>query len=40
MSSYLKSKQYYLDLYDKHTVDSCHKIEKNDTGKIETKLKK
>lgn len=27
-SSRLKNRQYYIDLYDKHTVDLCRRIEK------------
>ncbi len=30
MSKYLKSKQYYIDLYDKHTVERCRRIVKKD----------
>jgi len=26
---HLKSKQYYIDLYDKHTVERCRRLEKN-----------
>lgn len=28
-SSRLKNRQYYIDLYDKHTVDICRRIEKS-----------
>ena len=28
MTKYLKSHQYYADLYDRHTVDECRRIER------------
>lgn len=31
MIQYLKSKQYYIDLYDKHTVETCRRFESNRT---------
>lgn len=31
MTEYLKSKQYYIDLYDKHTVETCRRFESNRT---------
>ena len=29
---YLKAKQYYIDLYDKHTVETCRRFESNRTA--------
>lgn len=41
---YLKDKQYYIDLYDRITINHCRRLEKGDAGESETdpelKLKK
>jgi len=35
---YLKDKQYYIDLYDRLTVDHCRRLEKGDANESETDL--
>lgn len=40
MEKYLKSKEYYEDLYDRHTVDSCRSLESIYNKSIKDKVSK